>query len=838
MRQLRQRKLHLLCGFLFSPVFLAAQMTFAPTPKFSLDDNPLVIRQPAQANRPFSVTGQQGAILGQQDGSFELWLLPVKMLHNARLTAKLQGYETVIDLNANASQIEVRPDHTTITYSHAAITVKQHMFIPRSAQRDVATAVILFEIHAIRPAVVTLQFEPSMERQWPASNFGRPNASWSSVGTGGVYTLATDNPNFFGMVAMPGSQRGPLRPYQERPQTLPLEFNISYDPAHDDGRFFPLLAAVTGVSGKQELTAGQLQDQLLNAAHDVPALYRSTADFFQHFFDTRLTARTPEGKLDEALKWAEISIEQARVSSPIGSGLAGGWYTSGDSARPGFGWFFGRDTLWTLYAVNSYGDFQLSREAMDFLIAHQRADGKMMHEYSQTAELLDWIHLPYLYAAADSTPLFVMQMADYVRSSGDTEYLREHWDNVKRAYAFTRAHTTHGVYDNSQGTGWVEEWLPKMPQQEIYLAALDQQSSEAMEKLAKLMNDSSLASAAAQQAKTTREYLTTYRSADGFYSFSHNSDDSFDARHTVFPAVAWWSGSLTLPQADKMFDAWAAPRFATDWGTRSMEEGAETYDPLSYHHGSVWPLYTGWTSLAEYRAGRPQAGFASLEQNAQLTWLQDPGQVTEVLSGQFYQPLGRSSSHQLWSSAMVLSPAVRGLFGVEADALTGRLRVDPQLPAQWSEASLQHVPFGDSRLDLNIRRVDSNLEVEAISPKPIKLCLQNSRDFFGDVSCRAPEATTHTLRIPLPAVEVGLEQQSPQPGDSTQQVKFIRQEYGARSLRIWLEVAENTTARMYLRTNGSVRNLNVIGAQRDQNELTVTGSGTGGYSGRTIEIRW
>ncbi len=66
-------------------------------------------------------------------------------------------------------------------------------------------------------------------------------------------------------------------------------------------------------------------------------------------------------------------------------------------------------------------------------------------------------------------------------------------------------------------------------------------------------------------------------------------------------------------------------------------------------------------------------------QNEQLTWLQDPGAVTEVLSGEFYQPLGRSSSHQLWSSAMVLTPAIRGLFGIEADALTGRLRVDPQL---------------------------------------------------------------------------------------------------------------------------------------------------------------
>jgi hypothetical protein len=830
--------MRLFCISMFLTACVAsAQVKFAPVPNFPLDSNKLVIRQAAQANRPFSVTGQRGAILGQQDGSFELWLLPVKILHNARLTARLQGYETAIDLNEHASQIEVRPDHTTITYSHAAITVKQHMFIPRSANAGVAAAVVLFEIHAIRPAVVTLQFEPSMERQWPAPNFGRPSASWSSVDTGGIYTLATDNPNFFGMVAMPGSERGPLRPYQERAQTLPLKFNIHYDPARDDSKFFPLVAAVTGVGGKPELNAVQLQRRLLEAAREVPGLYGSTAEFFDHFFDTRLTVRTPDVKLNEALQWAEVSIEQARVLSSIGSGLAGGWYTSGDSARPGFGWFFGRDTLWTLYAVNSYGDFQLSREAMDFLLAHQRADGKMMHEYSQTAELVDWASLPYLYAAADSTPLFVMQMADYVLASGDIGYLREHWDNVKRAYAFTRAHTTHGVYDNSQGTGWVEEWLPKMPQQEIYLAALDQQSSQAMTKLAKWMNEDTLAATAAQQAKTIGDYLATYRGQDDFYSFSHDGN-SFDSRHTIFPAVAWWSGSLMLPQADAMLDAWAAPRFSTDWGVRSMEEGEATYDPLSYHHGSVWPLYTGWLSVAEYRARHPQAGFASLQQNAELTWLQDPGAVTELLSGQFYQPLGRSSSHQLWSSAMVLSPAVRGLFGLEADAMTGRLRVDPQLPAQWSEASMRNVPFGDTRLSIEMHRAGPNLEVEATSQKPVRLCLQGSRDFFADASCSVIEATHHPLRIPLPKVEVGLEQQNIQPGDSTEQVKFLHQEYGRHSLSFRLQVPSGRDSRIYFRTNGAVGDLKVTGARRDQDWLVVTGDAGAGYSERTVEIVW
>jgi glycogen debranching enzyme len=493
--------------------------------------------------------------------------------------------------------------------------------------------------------------------------------------------------------------------------------------------------------------------------------------------------------------------------------------------------------LWTLYAVNSYGDFQLSREAMDFLLVHQRADGKMMHEYSQTAELVDWVHLPYLYAAADSTPLFVMQMADYVRASGDVGYLREHWDNVKRAYAFTRAHTTNGVYDNSQGTGWVEEWLPKMPQQEIYLAALDEQSSDAMGQLAKLMGDQALVSEATQQAKTARDYLATYRNPDGFYSFSHSKDGSFDKQRTIFPAVAWWSGSLELPQADAMLDEWASPKFATDWGARSMAVGEETYDPLSYHHGSVWPLYTGWASLAQYRADRPQQGFASLEHNVQLTWLQDPGAVTEVLSGQFYQPLGRSSSHQLWSSAMVLSPAVRGLFGLEADALTGRLRVDPKLPAEWSEASVRNVPFGNTRLNLEMHRVGPNLEVEATAQAPVKLCLQNSKDFFREVSCHPTEALRHQLKILLPEVEVELSPQTPRPGDSTLQAKVIRQEYGAHMLRLRLDVPAGTT-RLSLRTNGPVRRLSIEGAQREQDGLVINGDAGKDYAERTVEIRW
>ena len=56
--------------------------------------------------------------------------------------------------------------------------------------------------------------------------------------------------------------------------------------------------------------------------------------------------------------------------------------------------------------------------------------------------------------------------------------------------------------------------------------------------------------------------------------------------------------------------------------------------------------------------------------------------MTELLSGELYQPLGRSSSHQIWSSAMVVTPALRGLFGLDWDALHHTLRLGAK-SARW-----------------------------------------------------------------------------------------------------------------------------------------------------------
>ena len=77
---------------------------------------------------------------------------------------------------------------------------------------------------------------------------------------------------------------------------------------------------------------------------------------------------------------------------------------------------------------------------------------------------------------------------------------------------------------------------------------------------------------------------------------------------TVLPAVPLWWGALEAESAQSEIDHLGSGSMATDWGARLISDQSQLYDPLSYHNGSVWPLFTGWASMGAYRYGRPHVG--------------------------------------------------------------------------------------------------------------------------------------------------------------------------------------------------------------------------------------
>lgn len=817
--------------FLLAAWTATAQQGLQPVPQFPLASSDLTIRRHAELRKPFTVAGECGTFVGQQDGSFEAWVFPVKVLSHFHIEAEVQDYDVPIDVTELAAEIEVAPDHTTITYSHAAFTIREILFAT-PCEANGAGVMALFQIDSVRPMKLTFSFTPEVKRMWPAENYNAPSPEWVKQGDGGYYILHTDGNDLAAAIGMPQTQPGILAPYQERPKFWPTQLILNFDPKRDAHQYFPLVMAVgnDAASAKSAALAAKLEEMDRNAAQ----LYAKTADYYRHFFDTRLVAETPDTQFNQEMQWAEISIDQLRVRHGNEIGLVAGFYSSGDSTRPGFGWFFGRDTLYTLYAVNSYGDFALTREALEFLMKRQREDGKIMHEYSQTADLVDWKSFPYEYAAADATPLFLMAMEDYTNASGDKQFLQQHWSAVEKAWEFERTHDTDGdgIYDNSQGTGWVESWPTGMPHQEIYLAALDQQASGAYSRLAALMNRTEEASAAAARAQKIAATIEQ-EYAGPMYAFSRGKDGSLDKTATIYPTVAWWDGHYALKQPDAMFERWASDEFSTDWGLRDLGEHESFYDPISYHQGSVWPLFTGWASLAEYRSGHTLAGYAHLMQNANLTWAQDLGAVTELLSGAYFAPLGRSTTHQLWSSAMVLTPALRGLFGVAVNALDDSVTVDPHLPADWDWASLRHVVVGSRSVDLSFQREGTFLIVKS-SDSRIKL-----KDKNGNA------ARPGELRLPLPAVEIAIPHSLPLPGSFTTQLKVLRQSASAHELSLELEAQGGSVYDLPLRENGVRSPIHAEGASvgngsdaKGMRTLHVVFPAGERYQRQTVRLTW
>ena len=797
---------------------------------------PLKIVRDAVPSKPFTVVGPRGAILGQQDGSFEAWIFPWKIFANLRITAQMQDYPVSIDVNEQAAVIEVRPDHTTITFSHANFTIREILFAPREAP-DGAGVLAFFQIDAVRPMTLTFEFTPEMKRMWPALSDDRPSPEWVKTAAGGFYVLHLNFPDHAAAIEIPGAGPGILAPYQERPKIYPLQFVMHFDPAHDGDKLYPLLLTTADTTADSDTVA--LAAKLSALGRSFQSLYEQNESYFRHFLSEHLAIETPDKQFDEAFAWAQVSIDQLKVQTTPShqeTALVAGFYGSGDSARPGFGWYFGRDALWTLYAVNSYGDFQLTRDELEFLLRRQSPEGKIIHEWAQTADLVDWKSMPYAFASSDATPLFLMAANDYLQISGDTAFLKMHWTSLEKAWDFERSHDSDGdgIYENSEGSGWVESWPPGMPHQEIYLAALDQQASTAFSNIARATGHEQLADDAQKRAAHIAQTLEKeYFLPDAnFYAFSRNADGSLDQSPTIYPAVASWDGTFNLSRAQNMLSRWASQEFSTDWGTRDLSPSVSFYDPISYHQGSVWPLFTGWVALSEYRNGRSLAGYTHLMQNADLTWQQDLGAVTELLSGEFFRWFGRSTSHQLWSSAMVVTPTVRGMFGLEWSAGANTLTVTPSLPAEWNEAKISGVPFAQSRVGLEMRRDGSILSV--------RLAGQGSQ--AAKLASRSPGARIENgeLRIPLPAVEVGVAHGLPEAGAPTSQLKILDQKQSPRSLQLRLSAPANSRQTIFLRLNEPKIWLKVDGAEfaADSAQLRTQFPPGIGYIEKTVTLSW
>jgi glycogen debranching enzyme len=699
-------------------------------PKFALRESGLRLERPARAGAFYDVAGRRAAVFGYEHRGAEVWAYPLKILDGLEVSFRLEGYPLEFSGAATLASVSVRPEATVFTYSHAAFTVRQIVFAPP----DAPGVVVLFDAESALPLTLSVSFRPRLRLSWPA---GLMTGSLSWDERARAYFITEETKRFVGVVGCPRAREASAMPYQEEPRDVPARFTVEASPEELKSNFVPVVVS-GGVEGRDRARAAY--ERMLAS---IPALYEQTVAHYERVLDETAEVLTPDERIDEAFAWSKIGVEQGLVTNPLlGTGLVAGYRTSGESERPGFAWYFGRDSLWTALAATSYGDWRLTRTALDFLKKFQRADGKIPHEISQSASLIPWFtDYKYPWDSADATPLYVVAHADHFAASGDLKYLRDNWESVVKAYRFAEATDTdkNGLVENTNfGHGWVEGGDLYPPHEEIYQQGVWIAASRALASLAAALGEDDLRARALAAAERAREATekTFWLAEGGFYAYATKratkepveaekgpnraarqsrlnelKDATLFEENTVLPAVPLWFKALDPARAQGQIDRLGSAALATDWGARILSNESRLYDPLSYHHGSVWPLFTGWASVAAFNHGRPHVGHQALLANALLTYQGALGRVTELLSGDFNAPFGRSSHHQIWSEAMVAAPVLRGLLGLETAEAGNALRFAPQLPADWPWVEVRRIAVGGRLVSIRLTRTTTRTTV-------------------------------------------------------------------------------------------------------------------------------
>lgn len=358
--------------------------------------------------------------------------------------------------------------------------------------------------------------------------------------------------------------------------------------------------------------------------------------------------------------------------------------------------------------------------------------GKVLHELRR-GELaaIDAIpHTPY-FGSVDSTPLFVSAVAEVFRWSGDRTFLAQMLPHVERALSWV------DLYGDINGDGFVEYerrspkglinqgWKDsygavthadgRIAEPPIALAEVQGYVYAAKRGAAALfaeMGRGDDAGRLEQEAAALKERFNKefWMPREDFVAMALDGYGEQVATVTSNGGQCLWTGILDEDKAAAVVARLLMPDMFSGWGIRTLSKGAKSYNPMSYHNGSVWPhdnaiivkgmcdygfkdqalvvaggLFDTAIHHAYYRLPELFCGFTRRGANWPVAY-----------------PV--ACSPQAWAAASIFL-VLQGMLGLEPDAATGTLFISrPVLPRWLNHVHVTNLCVGRARLDVLFRR--------------------------------------------------------------------------------------------------------------------------------------
>ncbi|WP_292590740.1 amylo-alpha-1,6-glucosidase [Mesotoga sp. UBA5557] len=408
---------------------------------------------------------------------------------------------------------------------------------------------------------------------------------------------------------------------------------------------------------------------------------------------------TDDSRLNEALDMARIGAIKFRVTVPnLGTGLVAGYASSRPgwfSARPGYAWYFGRDSLWCSLAFLDSGDFTTVKENLELLMKFQRIDGKIYHELTTS----NVVH----YDAADSTPLYLYAMYRYCLQSGDIEFARKNWGRIEKAldYCSETDSDGDGLIENTiAGHGWVEGGKLYGAKASFYLNCIWIAALRGIEMLSSYLGEERVKSHLSNlQERCLIGLEKLYDPETGFVLGIDEAGKQMKFR-TIMSSMGLIFNCVPHERISAQIEDLASDDFSTDWGVRIIGKSSGIFNPKGYHEGSVWPLFTGWAALAQFRLGADLDAHNHMLANLYTNKDFSSGYIPEVLHGNTYE-LSGICPHQAWSETMGFQPFYEGVLGFAPNMIEGIIDFQPSIPLNLRRVEAPCLALGSNCLALS-----------------------------------------------------------------------------------------------------------------------------------------
>lgn len=655
---------------------------------WTLEDDPEELRF-AAGREEVVLAGKRVMLVSEERGGIkEIWTHPVMSLKNYRAKAWKNGTATALD--SPCGDVVLSGNSLIRSYVIGGGKTKVREILSVAPADPVS--LVHYEWTGDAVDSLTIEFSSNMRYMWP----------YDEDALGSLHCSVEDNCHIIsdseGEFCSALGVNLPWRLLSCRQADMVISVDAGGAEACD------VAMVSTGEGPKRTLRT------LRSALKSPSSVYESSRTTLDEYLVNTVRIETPEPDFNRGYAWAMRSMSTFLAETPgLGEGLMAGYASSlrgwggghRVSGRPGYAWYFGRDSELAAFAYLAAGDFESVRSTIKLLSDFQSENGQVFHELTTSGS----VH----YDASDATPLLPVLIYEYWKASGDEDFVRGLMPNVRKAMDFCFATDTDGdhlIEIEHVGHGWLEGGDYFTLRTEFYLSGIWLKALGLSAELEDAFGDEAVAARYREEMLLVKPAVEAFwNEKGGYYNYGLNPDHTYSTSQLALASVPVWLGVTDSVRAYESVCKYAGDGFSTDWGVRQTSDPRPQENIGAYDESNIWPLFTGSVSLAEYCTGRYSQAFDHLMASLLCYRSATHGRVPEVIRGNRFVS-GGITRDQCWSETAVVGPAIAGMLGWKSDAPKSEVTLAPRIPFDWNCLAVDNLRSADVILSFDMMKSD------------------------------------------------------------------------------------------------------------------------------------